>query len=158
MKNFSLAQAAIERLRSRGISVELVIANGLPQTQVVQFMNASNALILSSLVEGSPNIVKEAMACNIPVVSTDVGDVSQVIGHTKGCAVCPHDSDALAAALEQVLQHTEPTTGRTDIVHLDRRVVAKQVIAVYEKAASKKPRGRKLHLTLEGEGTYGKSQ
>lgn len=158
VKNFSLAQAAIERLRSRGISVELVIANGLPQTQVVQFMNASNALILSSLVEGSPNIVKEAMACNIPVVSTDVGDVSQVIGHTKGCAVCPHDSDALAAALEQVLQHTEPTTGRTDIVHLDRMVVAKQVIAVYEKATSKKPSGRKLHLILEGEGTYGKSQ
>lgn len=158
VKNFPLAQATIERLHSWGISAELVIANGLPQTQVVLYMNASNALLLSSLAEGSPNIVKEAMACNIPVVSTDVGDVSQVIGHTKGCAVCPHDSDALAAALEQILQHPEPTTGRKDIVHLDRRVVAKQVIAVYEKAASKKLRGRKLHLTLEEESIYGKSQ
>src|SRR5437588_2357170 len=61
VKNFSLAQAAIERLRARGISAELVIANGLPQTTVVKYINASNALILSSIAEVSPNIVKEAM-------------------------------------------------------------------------------------------------
>ena len=138
VKNFPLAQAAIERLRARGISAELVVANGLPQTTVVQYMNASNALILSSIAEGSPNLVKEAMACNVPVVSTDVGDVFQVIGHTKGCSVCPHDPEALAAALEQAIQHTGPTTGRTDIMHLDRRVIAKQVIAIYEKVTSKR--------------------
>ncbi len=132
VKNFPLAQSAIECLRARGIAGELVVVNSLPQTQVVQYMNASNALLLSSIAEGSPNIVKEAMACNVPVVSTDVGDVSQVIGHTWGCAVCPHDPEALAVALEQALRHTEPTTGRTDIQHLDSGIVAEQVIAVYE--------------------------
>jgi teichuronic acid biosynthesis glycosyltransferase TuaC len=131
-KNFPLAQAAVERLRDRGVSAELVVASDLPQTQVMQYINASNALILPSISEGSPNIVKETMACNVPVVATDVGDVSQVIGHTQGCKVCPRDPDALAMALEEALLRTEPTTGRADIAHLECSVVARQIIAVYE--------------------------
>ncbi len=137
-KNFPLAQAAIEQLHTRGVAAELVVANGLPQTQVVLYINASNALILPSMQEGSPNIVKETMACNVPVVATDVGDVSELIGCTKGCKVCSGDPDALAIALEEALLHTEPTTGRTDIVHLECSVVAKQVIAVYEQATRQK--------------------
>jgi glycosyltransferase involved in cell wall biosynthesis len=156
-KNFSLAQAAIERLRARGVSAELVVANGLPQTQVVQYINACNALLLPSIVEGSPNIVKETMACNVPVVATDVGDVLQVIGHTQGCSVCPYDPDALATGLEQALRHTEPTTGRADIMHLDRSAVAKQVIAVYEQVINKKAKGKESsHYKREeiGHGKY----
>ena len=140
-KNFTLAQAAIECLRARGISAELVVANGLPQTQVVQYINACNVLILPSLIEGSPNIVKETMACNVPVVATDVGDVSEVIGHTKGCNVCPFEPEALATALEEAIRHTEPTKGRSDIRHLDRRAVAQQVIGVYEQVLQGVGRG-----------------
>jgi glycosyltransferase involved in cell wall biosynthesis len=134
-KGFKLAQAAVEFLRIKGIPVELIIANGLPQTDLVQYINACNALILSSLSEGSPNIVKEAMACNIPVVATDVGDVAEIIGQTSGCTVCSHVPRDLAAGIESALQWVGPTTGRTDISHLERSVVAKQVIAVYETVA-----------------------
>jgi teichuronic acid biosynthesis glycosyltransferase TuaC len=137
-KNFSLAQDAVICLRNRGIYAELVVANGLPQTKVVQYINASNALILTSISEGSPNIVKETMACNVPVVSTDVGDVSWVIGHTQGCSVCLPDPEALAAALERAIRHTEPTTGRADIKHLECSVVAQQIIAVYKQVIGKK--------------------
>lgn len=137
-KNFSLAQAAVECLNSRGVSAELVVADRLPQTALVEFINASNALILSSMYEGSPNVVKEAMACNVPVVATNVGDVSQLIGRTKGCKVCPHDPVMLAEALEESLLHEEPTTGRADIMHLDRNVIAKQVIEVYEHVKKRK--------------------
>src|SRR5579863_669866 len=133
-KNFALAQAAIAHLQAKGLDVALVVATGLPQTQVVQYINASNALVLPSLIEGSPNIVKETMACNIPVVATDVGDVQQVIGHTDGCAICPPDPTAFAIALERAILRAEPTTGRKDIAHLDRTIVAQQVIAVYEEA------------------------
>ncbi len=133
-KNFALAQAAVAILQAKGIDVALTVANGLPQTQVVQYINACNALVLPSLIEGSPNIVKEAMACNVPVVATDVGDVRQVIGQTDGCAVCPPDPVAFAGALEKAILRTQPTTGREDIRHLDRSVVAQQVIAVYERA------------------------
>jgi len=153
VKNYPLAQAAIERLRARGTPAELVIASGLPQTTLVQYINACNAVILSSISEGSPNIVKEAMACNVPVVSTDVGDVSEIISHTKGCRVCPHNPDSLAEALEEALQHTEPTTGRADIAHLERSVIAQQIIAVYEQVTGKK---RRLKTSLfEKEKAYG---
>jgi len=140
VKGFQRARAAVEHLRTMGVSVELIVANGLPQTKLVQYINASNALILPSLSEGSPNIVKESMACNVPVVATDVGDVVQVIGRTQGCSVCSPDPEDLAAGIEKALQHTGPTTGRTDISHLESSVVAKQVIAVYESVLRKRRR------------------
>ena len=138
VKNFPLAQAAVARLHERGVPAELVVANGLPHEKVVEYINANNVLILTSHTEGSPNIVKEAMACNVPVVSTDVGDVSEIIGRTAGCVVCPADPDALATALEQALRYGAPTTGRVDIQRLDSSLVAQQVIAVYENVLNKK--------------------
>jgi teichuronic acid biosynthesis glycosyltransferase TuaC len=147
VKNFALARAAIACLSKRGISAELVVANGLPQATVMQYINASNALILPSLAEGSPNVVKEAMACNVPVVATDVGDVAQVLARTEGCSACPHDAQALADGLEKALKQSERTTGRADIQHLDSMVIAQQVLTLYEQAIQKKASGRKKQRT-----------
>jgi len=153
VKNYPLALTAIEILGANGVTAELVVASGLPQTVLVQYINASNALILSSISEGSPNIVKEAMACNVPVVSTNVGDVSEIISHTEGCSVCPPDPASLADALEKALRHPGPTTGRTAIAHLERSVIAEQIIAVYEQVVSK--RRRIQTPVFEKEKAYG---
>lgn len=144
VKNFPLAQAAIERLRVQGVPAKLVVASGLPQAELVQYINASNALVLTSLSEGSPNVVKEAMACNVPVISTDVGDVKEIIGRTTGCRVCSQDPNCLAQALAETLQHWRPTTGRQDIAHLERSVIARRVIAVYEQVMSQKAQIKKI--------------
>lgn len=146
VKNFALAEAAIERLKDRGIHAELVVANGLPQSTVVQYINASNALILPSIAEGSPNVVREAMACNVPVVATNVGDVAQVLASTEGCSVCPHDADALAVGLEKALRHCGPTTGRVDTVHLSSMALMKEVLVMYEYAITEKVRRHQSHL------------
>jgi glycosyltransferase involved in cell wall biosynthesis len=158
VKNFPLAQAAIKCLHAKKIDVELVVANGLPQTTVVHYINASNALILSSFAEGSPNIVKETMACSVPVVATTVGDVAQVIGRTAGCSVCDSHPEALAVGLEQALLHGEPTTGRRDIEHLNSAIVAQQVITVYERLTQKKTPGnsKDLSLILKQQSAYAK--
>jgi len=134
VKNYPLAKAAVERLHEHGIEAELVVANGLSHDTVVLYMNASNALLLSSVAEGSPNVVKEAMACNVPVVSTNVGDVAAVIGRTQGCSVCPPDPDALTSGLEKALNHAGRTTGRADIQHLSSDIVAQRIIMIYQKA------------------------
>lgn len=143
-KRFQLAQAAVDCLRDRGINAELVVAHGLPQAQVVQYINASNAIILTSIHEGSPNIVKESMACNVPIVSTNVGDVANVMAHTSGCSVCPAEPLALAQGLEEALNHSQPTTGRMDIAHLECSVVAPHVLAVYEYALRQSAKKRSL--------------
>lgn len=155
VKNFTLAQKAIERLRERGIEAELVVANGLPQNTVVEYMNASNAVILPSIAEGSPNVVREAMACNIPVVATNVGDVADVLAHTEGCSVCPHDADALALGLEKALRHTAPTTGRADTAHLSNMALVHRVIAMYEYAIQKKKQRPQISGLLGSEGQHG---
>ncbi len=160
VKNYPLAWAAVENLRARGTSAELVVASGIPYAKIPLYMNASNALILSSLAEGSPNVVKEAMACCIPVVASDVGDVAEVIGHTQGCTVCPLDPGAFAEGLQVALEHQGPTTGRADIAHLESSEIAKQVIAVYKRVASNQTTRQKAELAqeLEKESMYGKNQ
>lgn len=150
VKNFPLAQAAVECLWACGISAKLVVASGLPQSELVQYINASNALLLTSISEGSPNIVKEAMACNVPVISTDVGDVKEIIGHTRGCRVCSQDLNSLAQALAETLHRWEPTTGRKDIAHLERSVIARQVVAVYEQAMGQKAPIKKIAWERKG--------
>jgi glycosyltransferase involved in cell wall biosynthesis len=142
VKNFTLAQTALARLQERGIAAELIVANGLAQQQVVQYINACNALILPSIAEGSPNVVKEAMACNIPVVATAVGDVGKLLAHTAGCSICSHNADALATGLERALAFQKRTTGREDIRHLDMMHVVGQVVALYQQAIQGKAEKR----------------
>ena len=62
-------------------------------------MNAADAVLLTSLHEGSPNAVKEAMACDVPVVAVDVGDVRERIGDADGCYVAAATPEALADKL-----------------------------------------------------------
>ncbi len=140
VKNFPLAQEAIKCLHTRGIDAELVVANGLPQSTIVQYINASNALILTSVAEGSPNVVREAMACNVPVVATNVGDVAAVLAKTEGCSVCSHDANTLAEGLEKALKHTRRTTGRADTAHLAIQELVKQMEIMYELAIERKER------------------
>lgn len=148
VKDYPLARAAVERLREIGVPAELMTAHGLPHESMTWCINASNALLLTSRHEGSPNVVKEAMACNVPVVATAVGDVEQVIGHTAGCYTSPRDVDELAQKLQKALQRESPTTGREDIAHLECSVVARKVIEVYEYASGRAKRGKQNALAL----------
>lgn len=149
VKNVHLARSSLAYLAQQGVKAELIIANGLPQAQLVYYINACNAVILPSRAEGAPNIVKEAMACNVPVVTTDVGDVANVIGHTQGCSICPPDPAAFALGLLHAFQHSEPTTGRKDIAHLEVSIIAQQMIAMYREILARRPTrsARTLKLT-----------
>jgi glycosyltransferase involved in cell wall biosynthesis len=138
VKNITLARAALRQLAARGVDAQLMIISGQPQERVMYAMNASNVLLLSSLAEGAPNVVKEAMACNVPVVATDVGDVAQVIGQTAGCSVCSHDAGELATALEAALLRPGPTTGRRDIMHLESSAIVEDILALYRQAITRK--------------------
>ena len=135
-KRFDLAKEAVERLQS-DLNVELLVATNVRHEQVPDFLNASDALLLTSVHEGSPNVVKEALACNLPVVSTDVGDVRQRIGNIPGCAILPDARpETITAALRQVLQRGKRVNSRNMVLDLDETILTQKVIGVYKQTLS----------------------
>ena len=137
VKRFPFAKAAAQRLSQCDPAVELIVVYTETQDRLALYMNACDALVFPSFQEGSPNIVKQAMACNLPIVATDVGDVREVIGKTKGCFICNPEVTEFAEKLREILRHRARTQGREHIHHLDRCAVARRVMHVYENTLKK---------------------
>jgi glycosyltransferase involved in cell wall biosynthesis len=130
-KRYGLAQRAVE-LVNGALKPEIVVAWGVPFADMPYYMNACDALIFTSVQEGSPNVVKEALACNLPVVSVAVGDVALRLQGVKGCELCMTETpEALAAALTRVLERGEPCDGRTAVQNLDESLLVHKVLEVY---------------------------
>ena len=138
VKNFALAQAAVERLRERVPAVELRVAATVPPPDIPVWMAAADALLLTSHSEGSPNVIKEAMAAELPAVSTPVGDVPDRLRGISGCHVLPPDPDALADGLAHAVAHGRSPAAREAIADLDSRRWADKVIAIYESVARRR--------------------
>ena len=73
------------------------------------------------------------MACNTPIVSTDVGDVKEVIGKTEGCLISSYDYIDLSSKIEDTLNFDKRTQGREAIHHMDADLIATEIITVYNK-------------------------
>lgn len=132
-KRHGLAQAAVDVL-SRTLPAELVVTWGVSHDDMPYYMNACDAMVFTSNQEGSPNVVKEALACDLPVVSVRVGDVAARLAGVANCEVVADDApETIAAALERVLRKGERSTGRHAVRELDENVIARGVIGVYRK-------------------------
>ncbi|HSK41972.1 MAG TPA: glycosyltransferase, partial [Arenibaculum sp.] len=129
-KNYKLVEAAVGRM-NRGRppekqEIRILTAHGLRHDLVPLYMNAADVLLLTSFWEGSPNVVKEAMACNMRVVSTDVGDVRELTAGVAGCRICEATVEAVTAATEEVLRDPRPSGGREAVSHLTAERVAER--------------------------------
>jgi glycosyltransferase involved in cell wall biosynthesis len=142
-KRYPLAEEAVRLLQSR-LPARLMVADKVPHAEMPWYMNASDVLLLTSMHEGSPNVVKEALACNVPVVSVDVGDVQMRIGSLAGCRVCADESPGtIATALEEILRRTAPFSGREHVTGLDERALVQKMIGIYRSARDRyRARGR----------------
>lgn len=141
-KNFRLAVSAVQILKQKYPDVELVVPFGIHAQQVNAYMNMADVLLCTSLQEGSPNVIKEAMACNLPIVSTDVGDVREVLGNTEGCYIASFDKEDLAKKLQLSLEYGKRTNGRENIKYLEINNVADKIINIYRQVCgSKRHRG-----------------
>ena len=133
-KRFDLIQAAVSLAREHVPNLELLVVHGLPQEQLPLYMNAADLLVMASMLEGSPNAVKEAMATNLPVITVDVGDAADLIGSTAGCHLVRREKAAIAEKVVEVCGHGGRTNGRERIQKLSLKAVAEQIVEVYAKA------------------------
>ena len=131
-KNYSLACETFKLLGDE--NADLMPVFNVPNKDIPYYMNAADVLLLTSNREGSVNVIKEAMACNLPIVSTDVGDVRDNIMGVKGCYVCDSDSVSLAKGLMDAIAHNGSSGGRQRLaeLNLDSQNVATIILNMYE--------------------------
>lgn len=129
VKNAPLAQEAAGLVQG----AELIELKGYKREEVTLLMCACNALMLTSFTEGSPQVVKEALACGCPVVSVDVGDVRELISGIEGCYITTREAKDIADALELALSHAGKTGGRSRIIEkgLTNDLIAGKLAAIY---------------------------
>jgi glycosyltransferase involved in cell wall biosynthesis len=133
-KGLSLARNAMQMVRSKVPTAELHVIQNVEPTRMPLYYRGADALLCLSLSEGSPNVVKEALACNLPIVSTPVGDVRERLAGVKPSAVVTRDATAIAEALVQILLEPERSNGREYVAGLSLEHTAQRVLEVYRTA------------------------
>ena len=136
-KDFALAEKSIDLLDG---NVEVHVFEQVEHQKTPLFFNASDVVLLTSKWEGSPNVIKEAMACGCPIVSTDIGDVRERMAGVEGCFVAnTREPEELARLLQRAISFEGKTYGRDKIIAdgLDNRQVAKRLVEIYERVWKK---------------------
>lgn len=136
IKNFArariLVDEAAERLDDR---VELRTVSGVDHGKIPLYMNAADVMLLTSRREGSPNTVKEALACNCPVISTDVGDVADYVTDLEYSGVTDEDDD-LVDKLVRAIEDAPVSEGREQVADLGLSEMAQNIVSVYRRAGA----------------------
>jgi glycosyltransferase involved in cell wall biosynthesis len=133
IKRFDLASAAVETLKTAGMDVEILVVSNVSGDEMPWYYSAADVVIMCSDSEGSPCTVKEALACNIPVVSTNVGDVTEIVNGVSGAIICEQKVQSLADGLEKVLtlDNAEICDGVSAMQRYDVRRSVYAVMDVY---------------------------
>lgn len=129
IKNFALAKRAVELLN---FPYEMRELTKLTREQVNLIMNASNLLLMTSISEGSPQVIKEALFTNLPIVSVDVGDVKENIKNLKNCHIAERDPSDIARKISLIVENGCGRTNGSEIAgDFDNAVIADRIYSIY---------------------------
>ena len=127
VKRYDLAEELVARA---SVPAELRTVSGRPYEEMPLVMNASDVLLVTSERESGPMVVREAAACNVPVVSTDVGFVRETLGSVKNCYVTDNRRQLLAG-LNAALRSSGRSNGRAVVRDFDLDRHAVEIISIY---------------------------
>lgn len=138
VKNYILFEKIIDQLKIKGHEIEIIEFHNLSRAEVAEQLSRLDCLLMTSHSEGSPQIIKEAMVCNVPIVSSNVGDVGFVLDDVKNCYVI--DSFGVEDYVEKLIllintdQNSRITNGREKIrkLGLDQDAVCSKIFDLYE--------------------------
>ncbi len=135
VKRLDLAQAAVNEAETMCGCIRLLQLDGrVPHPAVATMMNGADCLVMTSDWEGSPNIIKEALACNLPVVSVDVGDVRERLAGVAPSRIVERDPQAVAQGLAEILARPRRSNGHASIAQITQNHIARQIVALYREA------------------------
>ncbi|CAM3948817.1 glycosyltransferase family 4 protein [Flavobacterium branchiophilum] len=135
VKNYDLAKKAVEKLEN----IKLLELKGYKREEVIQLMHAVDCLLITSIRETGPQVVKEALMCGCPIISVDVGDVKSLIEQVAGCFIVPYDENIIAEKISLVFQNNNRIKGREVIIEkeLYNSVIAKKIKDIYTQILNK---------------------
>ncbi|MBF6620087.1 MAG: glycosyltransferase family 4 protein [Patulibacter sp.] len=137
-KRYDVASEAVAVCQKSVPGIELRVCWGVDPVDVPLLMSAADVLVHPSIAEGSPNVVKEALACDLPVIATDVGDVPELLAGVRNCHVTERTPAAFAEAIREVLRSGDRSDGRAKTSPLSIENVADELVRFY---ARHSPRG-----------------
>lgn len=136
VKNAPLAKESVASLHDENI--ELLELKGYTREEVTLLMCAADVFLMTSFTEGSPQVIKEALACGLPIVSVDVGDVQELVGGVEGCYIVERTPDSIALSIKQASAFSGKTQGREVIVEkkLVNDYIAREILKVYRRVSN----------------------
>lgn len=151
-------QGELESLSEQlGIHDRVIFAGRKPHSQIPLWLSAGDCLVMSSVMEGFPTILPEAMMCEVPVVATDVGGISEIVRHREtGMLVPARDVSALASAIDTVFGDPKLTASMVKNAAVTARkrftwmANAQQTLDIYKQALACKTVNSLVSETLSG--------
>lgn len=131
VKRPALAREAVAQARRLMPEIKCMEVSGVPHAEIPLLVNACDVLLLTSTHEGWPNVVKEALACGVPFVSTDVSDLSVIAAREPSCAVVPDTPHALGSAIAEAVRAGRKHELRRHVEHMDAPLVAARLAQIY---------------------------
>jgi glycosyltransferase involved in cell wall biosynthesis len=147
-KGSALAAAAVAEAEHKIGKIRYeVMRGGYSAEQVCVRMNAADCLIMASKWEGSPTVVEEAIACNLPVISTEVGDVRERLREVVPSAIVPPDPYVFGTKIAEVLQQRKRSNGQDLVGNISQDAIAEKLIEIYTELAMSKPQAAVTKLS-----------
>lgn len=137
-KNIALLMSSVKYLYKENIEVRAPYP--VPSSEIITYLMEADMLAMCSLVEGSPNVVKEAMACGLPIVATNAGDAWWLLGDLEGHYKAGFDPEDFANGIKSIMNFKGITEGRHRLIELglDSNVVANRIIKIYNSVLKRK--------------------
>jgi teichuronic acid biosynthesis glycosyltransferase TuaC len=129
VKNYKLLEEALKHWD--GVKPVVLELKNRTRAEVPVLMNAADVCVLTSFSEGSPQFIKEALACNRPIAATDVGDISELIMGVENCRIVTFAPENVRQAIVSLLEQ-KASNGRKNMERFDNRIVATLVSNVYK--------------------------
>jgi len=139
VKRLDLAKEALALTQGLLTGLRMEVLDGaIPPARVPDLMNAADCLLLTSDREGSPTVIQEALACNLPVISVDVGDTVERLRGVRHSAIVPRDASAIAIELARVLRTPTRSDGRNKVGEFSAPRIAGELCRIYRELAAER--------------------